>query len=144
MIEDKKKSGTADDNDDKNDDSTTATTIPLHVQRASRRLRWTGLFCLVLLQPVSDVLAIMHASPALLAPFSGLSLAWIMLFSKQITGEPPRRMQIVGSALIGVGLVLVVAFGDRTNNEGVTLNDVVRYILASTLTCWLDGAFCVL
>jgi len=91
-------------------------------------LRWGGILGISALQPLTSIVAMAHASPALLAPFAGLTLVFIILFSKKTTGEPPRRSQIVGSGLIGVGLVLTVAFGNHTNNENIaSIDQLVRF-----------------
>ena len=93
---------------------------------ASRTMRWAGILGMSALNPVFDLLAMSYANPSLLAPFSGLALAWIVLLSGQLIGEPPQRMQVIASGLIGLGLALTMAYGDHTNNEDMTLEDVVR------------------
>ena len=90
-------------------------------------MRWAGILGMSALNPIFDVLALSNANPSLLAPFSGLALAWIILLSEQLIGEPPQRIQVCASGLIGFGLILAMVFGDHTNNENATLEEVVRY-----------------
>lgn len=97
-----------------------------HLRLASQTMRWAGLLGMSALAPFFDLIAMSHASPSLLVPFSGLTLAWIVLLSKQLIGEPPQRIQVIASALIGLGLTLAMAYGDHTNDEDVTLKEVVR------------------
>ena len=65
-----------------------------------------------------------YASPSILAPFSGLTLVWIVLFSESMIGEKPSRYQVLAASLIIFGEVLVAIFGDHTNDEGMTVEDV--------------------
>lgn len=65
-----------------------------------------------------------YASPSILAPFSGLTLVWIVLFSESMIGEKPSRYQVLAAYLIIFGEVLVAIFGDHTNDEGMTVQDV--------------------
>ena len=99
---------------------------------ASRTMRWAGILGMSALNPVFDVLALSNANPSLLAPFSGLALAWIILLSEHLIGEPPQRIQICASGLVGLGLILVMAYGDHTNNEDKTLEQVVRCYCATS------------
>jgi drug/metabolite transporter (DMT)-like permease len=69
-----------------------------------------------------------YASPSILAPFSGLTLVWIVLLSSPVIGEQPHLRQVLAAALIVAGEVIVAVFGDHTNDEGMTVSDVVRYI----------------
>jgi len=93
---------------------------------ASQTMRWAGILGMSALNPIFDLLAMNYANPSLLAPFSGLALAWIVLLSEQLIGEPPQRIQVLASCLIGLGLILTMAFGDHTDSDGITLDDVVR------------------
>ena len=93
---------------------------------ASKSMRWAGILGMSALNPIFDLLAMSYANPSLLAPFSGLALAWIVLLSEQLLGEPPHRIQVIASALIGLGLALTMAYGDHSNHDDVTLEDVVR------------------
>jgi len=87
-------------------------------------LRFSGMIGMTFLNPLFCVLAMNYASPSILAPFSGLTLVWIVLFSETIIGEKPQRKQIIAAFLIIVGEVIVAIFGDHTNDEDVTLEDV--------------------
>ena len=44
-------------------------------------LRGCGMFGMSVLNPICCVLAMNYASPSILAPFSGLTLVWVILFS---------------------------------------------------------------
>jgi len=72
------------------------------------------------------VLAMNYASPSILAPFSGLTLVWIVLLSSPLIGEQPAPRQVAAAALIVLGEVVVAIFGDHTNDDGLTVRDVVR------------------
>jgi hypothetical protein len=55
----------------------------------ARVLRGSGMIGMTLLNPLACVLAMNYASPSILAPFSGLTLVWIVLLSNPIIGEQP-------------------------------------------------------
>jgi hypothetical protein len=97
----------------------------------ARCLRGSGMIGMTLLNPLACVLAMNYASPSILAPFSGLTLVWIVLLSNPVIGEQPTAPQIMAACLIIFGEVIVAIFGDHTNDEGVTVEDVVRTILYS-------------
>ena len=90
-------------------------------------LRYCGMFGMSVLNPVCCVLAMNYASPSILAPFSGLTLVGVILFSQAIVGEKPTNPQITAALLIIAGEVIVALFGDHTNDEGVTIDDVVSF-----------------
>lgn len=92
-------------------------------------LRMSGMIGMTFLNPLFCVLAMNYASPSILAPFSGLTLVWIILFSKALIGEIPRRPQVVAAGLVIMGEVLVAAFGDHTNDEDVTLEQLVSHAM---------------
>jgi len=109
--------------------------------RVALALRWCGLLALSVVGPVLDLLALSHANPSLLAPFAGLSLAWVVLFSQWITGERVEAHQVRASALVGVGLLLTTACGDHVNpNEHATVDDLVRSSLLFA-GCMVDWFF---
>ena len=90
-----------------------------------RLLRYTGMFGMSVLNPICCVMAMNYASPSILAPFSGLTLVWVILFSNPVIGEKPSAPQVVAAGLIVSGEVIVAFFGDHTNDDGVTIEDVV-------------------
>jgi hypothetical protein len=57
------------------------------------------------------------ASPSLLAPFSGLTLVWVILFSKQMTGDLPNQTQILAAVMIIIGERGVRGGGGRRGGE---------------------------
>jgi len=90
-------------------------------------LRGSGMFGMSVLNPLCCVFAMNYASPSILAPFSGLTLVWIVLLSSPLIGEKPAPRQVVAAALIVLGEVVVAVFGDHTNDEGHTVEDVVSF-----------------
>jgi|EP00979_Chaetoceros_neogracilis_P010943 hypothetical protein len=87
-------------------------------------LRFSGMIGMTFLNPLFCVLAMNYASPSILAPFSGLTLVWIVIFSDAMIDEKPSRKQIIAACMIVLGEVIVAIFGDHTNDEGVTVDDV--------------------
>jgi drug/metabolite transporter (DMT)-like permease len=67
-----------------------------------------------------------YASPSILAPFSGLTLVWIILFSEMLIGEKPLPKQMAAAALIILGEVVVAFFGDHTNDDDMTVQSVIQ------------------
>lgn len=99
----------------------------------TRRQRWfayflrcSGMFGMSVLNPICCVLAMNYASPSILAPFSGLTLVWVILFSYPVVGEQPSTSQIVAAFFIIAGEVIVAIFGDHTNDDAMSVDDVVR------------------
>ena len=100
---------------------------PETIEKWALVLRFLGMIGMTFLNPLFCVLAMNYASPSILAPFSGLTLVWIVLFSEtMIGGEKPQWKQIVAAALIILGEVIVAIFGDHTNDEGMGLEDVLE------------------
>jgi EamA-like transporter family len=97
-------------------------------------LRVMGMIGMTFLNPLCSVLAMNYASPSILAPFSGMTLVWIVLFSQPALGEPPSLLQVVAAALIILGEVIIAVFGDHTNDEGISVQEVVRIFLMSQYT----------
>ena len=95
-----------------------------NVELVARCLRYSGMLGMSVLNPLFCVLAMNYASPSILAPFSGLTLVWIILFSESLISERPQKKQIIAAALIISGQIIVGAFGDHTNDDGITLQDV--------------------
>ena len=85
---------------------------------SATRLRYAAFLFISLVNPALDITALAFASPSILAPFSGVSLAWVVLLSKRMVGEAPRRQQILGALLIMVGEVVVALFGDHSPHNG--------------------------
>jgi hypothetical protein len=100
----------------------------------ARLLRGSGMIGMTLLNPLACVLAMNYASPSILAPFSGLTLVWIVLLSNPVIGEQPTDSQIMAACLIVFGEIIVAVFGDHTNDEGVTVEDVVRTLYSRFLS----------
>jgi drug/metabolite transporter (DMT)-like permease len=92
-------------------------------------LRYAGMLGMSVLNPICCVLAMNYASPSILAPFSGLTLCWVILGSPCVNNEKPSSQQILACALIIAGEVVVAIFGDHTNDDGVTVEDVRKSYL---------------
>lgn len=108
----------------------TATDYPLLSYKISlKSVAWiiylSGMIGMSFLNPLCCVLAMKYANPSILAPFSGLTLVWVVLFSGNVLGEYPGRSQKVACGLIVMGEVLVAMFGDHTNGEDAGVEDVV-------------------
>merc|ERR1719491_1250879 len=88
-------------------------------------LRLSGMVGMTFLNPLLCILAMNYASPSILAPFSGLTLVWIILFAEVIIGERPNRIQVLAVFLIILGEVIVAIWGDHTNDEGISIEEVV-------------------
>ena len=98
--------------------------------RARRRcvalfLRYSGMVGMSILNPTCGVLAMQYASPSILAPFSGLTLVWVFMFSGIVVGENPSTAQKTASMLIIVGEVIVAVFGDHRNDVDIEASAVV-------------------
>jgi hypothetical protein len=126
-----------DDNENFNEEYTqdNEKLLPVSGNIATRRiwqmnpysLRYSGMFGMSILNPVFSVFAMNYASPSILAPMGGLTLVWVILFSGMTLGEFPSSTEMIAAILIMVGEAIVAVFGDHTNDDGVTVEDVVRF-----------------
>ncbi|KAL7579452.1 hypothetical protein ACA910_014113 [Epithemia clementina (nom. ined.)] len=144
--------GGNDDDDNENDDDEANDNL---AQQSCRKKYWlalalrgSGMVGMTFLNPACCVLAMNYASPSILAPFSGLTLVWIVLFSHPLVGEQPSATQVVACSLIVLGEVIVAIFGDHTNDEGISVEDVQKsygyppFILYFVgLTIWMASLF---
>ena len=73
--------------------ATTSLTSRLGPTRVSWALYISGMVGMSLLNPLCCVLAMRFANPSILAPFSGLTLVWVVLFSGRAVGEHPGLSQ---------------------------------------------------
>ena len=89
-----------------------------------RFMRLCGMFGMTFVNPTLCVLAMNYASPSILAPFSGLTLVWVIVLSQPLIGESPTLSQKVASTLIVLGEVMVAIFGDHTNDQHTTIGNV--------------------
>lgn len=97
------------------------------IQWHSRVLRYSGMCGMTILNPICCVWAMEFASPSILAPFSGLTLVWIILFSDCVIQERPTTMQIRAAGWIVFGEVIVACFGDHTN-ETRQIDHTIRHV----------------
>jgi len=101
------------------------------IQERNRRrciallLRYSGMVGMSVINPIFCVLAMKYASPSILAPFSGLTLVWVILFSGLVVGETPSMAQRTASFLIIIGEVIVAVFGDHRNEVDMKPSEVV-------------------
>ncbi len=97
---------------------------------SAKQLAWLlyilGMIGMSFINPFFCVLAMKYANPSILAPFSGLTLVWIICFSGMILNELPNRRQKVACALIVAGEVIVALFGDHVNGVDGGIEGVVR------------------
>jgi len=116
------------------------------LRHQARLLRYSGMFGMTVLNPICCVWAMQYASPSILAPFSGLTLVWIVLFSEYIIGERPQYMQIVAAGWIIAGEIIVAIFGDHTNETGsiISVEDIYKeyssvgcIVFAICLALWM-------
>jgi len=78
------------------------------------------------LNPLCCVMSLVYASPSILAPFSGLTLVFIVACSHKTIGEKPSALQVMAAGLIVIGQVVVALFGDHTNIGPLLIDDVVQ------------------
>jgi len=100
-------------------------TLSLHPKTTSWILYLLGMIGMSFLNPLFCVLAMKYANPSILAPFSGLTLVWVVTFSSATLGEHPGWGQRVACGLIVGGEILVAVFGDHTNGEEKSVEDVL-------------------
>ena len=97
-------------------------------------LRLSGMVGMAVLNPACGVLAMNYASPSLVAPFSGLDLVWVIMFSHALVGEDPTSQQIMAASLVVAGEALSAVFGDHTNdNDNNTSSDISPAAYPETL-----------
>lgn len=101
----------------------------LSPNQTSWLLYLSGMIGMSFLNPLCCVLAMRYANPSILAPFSGLTLVWVILFSGVVVNEFPGRSQKMACVLIVLGEILVALFGDHTNEEDKSVDDVVSYMV---------------
>ena len=89
-------------------------------------LRTCGMVGMTVLNPLCGILAMNYASPSILAPFSGLTLVWIVVLAGPLLNEPPSVTQIRAASMILLGEVVVAVYGDHTTDHGLTTSNVVR------------------
>ena len=77
------------------------------------------------------------APPSLTAPFSGLTLVWVVLLSSRFTGEVPSLWQKVAAGLIVVGEVTVTLSGDHSVTSPITLSTFPSIYSSPSLLSYL-------
>jgi drug/metabolite transporter (DMT)-like permease len=114
---------------DSHDAATTTSTTRMMMPRedeaqrkAAFRLRAYGVFFMSVVNPFIDIGAYAFASPSILSPFAGVSMAWVVLLSRPLIGETPEPIRVVGACFVMLGEILVAAFGDHSNHNGTDPN----------------------
>lgn len=79
-------------------------------ERWPRTIRLLGLLTVVSADPFR-ILSFGYGESKVVAPFSSLSLVWLILLANPIAGDKPSHVDIVGSLVIAGGVALVAAFG---------------------------------
>jgi len=97
----------------------------LSPKQISWLLYLSGMVGMSFLNPSCNVMSMKYANPSILAPFSGMTLIWVVMFSGMVVGEHPGHTQKIACALIVAGEVLVGVFGDHTNGEDTRVEDVI-------------------
>mmetsp|Transcript_9036 Transcript_9036/g.18257 ORF Transcript_9036/g.18257 Transcript_9036/m.18257 type:complete len:380 (-) Transcript_9036:29-1168(-) len=110
--------------------------------KKSKLYHLIGMVGMGIINPACGVVAMAFASPALLAPFSGLTLVWVIIFSKQMTGDLPNCTQVLAATMIVIGEVVVTLAGDHGQEEPLSIDkfndiyrdsDMIMYMLSFTL-----------
>ena len=125
-----------------NRDSPSENALETRTQRTALCLRLSGMIGMTFLNPFCGVLAMNYASPSITAPFSGLTLVWIVIFSDVLIGEKPSCVQIGAAALIVFGEVVVAIFGDHTNDDGASLATLQQSYREPAFIIFLIGISC--
>jgi hypothetical protein len=89
----------------------------------------------------------MYASPSLLAPFSGLTLVWVIVFSKSLTNESATLNQMLAAGLIVIGEIVVTLSGDHTSSDRLTVAsfyEVYGNQSIVTYQCMMIGVMCII
>ena len=103
----------------------------------SLALRRAGMLGMTILNPLCCVAAMEYASPSILAPFSGLTLVWIVAFCGPVLGEPPTSTQVQASILIVVGEVLVALFGDHQSTTVQSYAELWMVLYLVGICLWM-------
>lgn len=107
-------------------------------------LYFFGMIGMSFLNPLCCVLAMQYANPSILAPFSGLTLVWVILFSGVVIGEHPQLSQKVACSLIVLGEVLVALFGDHTNASNMDVDDVIESYVDPAFVVFMIAMFSII
>ena len=103
-----------------------------------------GMIGMSFLNPLCCVLAMQYANPSILAPFSGLTLVWVILFSGVVVGEHPQQRQVIACAYIVLGEVLVALFGDHTNASNMDVDAVIASYTDPAFIAFMISMFSVI
>ena len=75
-----------------------------------RSIRFAGLVTVVAADP-ARILSFGFGESRVVAPFSSLSLVWLILLANPIAGDKPTRVEVAGALVIASGVALIAAFG---------------------------------
>ena len=105
-------------------DSLSSRRIPCLRYLHAYLLRGIGVLGMTTLNPLCCVMSLLFASPSILAPFSGLTLVFIVACSHKTIGEKPSTLQVIAAGLIVAGQIVVALFGDHTNIGPLSIDNV--------------------
>ena len=103
--------------------------------------RLLGVFGMTTLNPYCCVISLKYASPSILAPFSGLTLVFIVLLSEATLGEKPSSSQAIAAGLIILGQIVIAIFGDHTNTEVLDIDQVRQAYMEPEFISYIIGMF---
>ena len=102
-------------------------------------LRGIGVLGMTTLNPLCCVMSLVYASPSILAPFSGLTLVFIVACSHKTIGEKPSTLQVIAAGLIVIGQIVIALFGDHTNIGPLSIDDVLQAYLEPEFITYCIG-----
>ena len=79
-------------------------------EKYRKLIRFGGL-CTVVAADPARILSFGYGDPQIVAPFSALSLVWLILLSNPIAGDKPNGLDVSAALVIASGVVLIALFG---------------------------------
>ena len=83
-------------------------------ERWRKAIRFAGL-CTVVAADPARILSFGFGNPAIVAPFSSLSLVWLILLANPIAGDKPNLTEVIGALVIASGVAVIAVFGASGN-----------------------------
>ena len=118
---------------------------PRTAERARLPYQWLAGCCLVLVSIVLSLLSSAFTAQSLLAPLSSSALIMNMAASALLLGEKVTRLNLLSAALIVVGSVLSVVFGDHSDSVYTNGGLISSFhTVGSVLYACLTSALCLL
>lgn len=104
--------------------------------KRSKIALWIGFACIFIFNPILDLVSYHFAEQSILSPLSALSILWATLFSPYFLQEKLTRRDMIGSALIIVGVVIVIVAGDHNSKE-YSVRDVIDHYHSSSFVIYI-------